>query len=189
MFSDEKKFKLDGPDGYNSYWHDLRKDKKYFSKRNFGGGSCMVWGAFSGDKTVSLAFVSCKMDSVAYQTVLKSNLLPYMRRFRRCKRIFQQDNAAVHSSSSTKQWFAANKIDVLDWPACSPDLNPMENVWGLLVREIYENNLNYSTVDELKKAIIKTWKNLNKTTLKNLSQSMGNRIFEVIRRNGRQINY
>ncbi|KAK2578417.1 hypothetical protein KPH14_012769 [Odynerus spinipes] len=41
IFSDEKKFNLDGPDGYNSYWRDLRKDPRYFSKRNFGGGSLM----------------------------------------------------------------------------------------------------------------------------------------------------
>uniref|UniRef100_A0A8R1I8R4 Transposable element Tc3 transposase-like DNA-binding HTH domain-containing protein n=1 Tax=Caenorhabditis japonica TaxID=281687 RepID=A0A8R1I8R4_CAEJA len=35
--SDEKKFNLDGPDGYKSYWHDLRKDPAVFSKRNFAG--------------------------------------------------------------------------------------------------------------------------------------------------------
>ena len=44
MFSDEKKFDLDGPDGY---WYDLRKEKQLFSKTLFGGGSVMVWGNFS----------------------------------------------------------------------------------------------------------------------------------------------
>ena len=43
MFSDEKKFNLDGPDGFHSYWSDLRKDEKIFSKRQFGGGSVMIW--------------------------------------------------------------------------------------------------------------------------------------------------
>ena len=46
VFSDEKKFNLDGPDGSQCYWHDLRK-KQLFSKRLFGGGSVMVWGDFS----------------------------------------------------------------------------------------------------------------------------------------------
>lgn len=44
IFSDEKKFNLDGPDGFAYYWHDLRTEEKIFSKRQSGGGSVMVWG-------------------------------------------------------------------------------------------------------------------------------------------------
>ncbi|VDN33846.1 unnamed protein product [Cylicostephanus goldi] len=47
VWSDEKKFNLDGPDGLASYWHDLRKEPLHFSRRNFGGGNVMVWGAFN----------------------------------------------------------------------------------------------------------------------------------------------
>uniref|UniRef100_A0A1I7X3U4 DDE_3 domain-containing protein n=1 Tax=Heterorhabditis bacteriophora TaxID=37862 RepID=A0A1I7X3U4_HETBA len=39
---DEKKFNLDGPDGWHSYWRDLRKEPRHFSTRNFGGGSVTV---------------------------------------------------------------------------------------------------------------------------------------------------
>ncbi|WKY14152.1 hypothetical protein Q1695_000029 [Nippostrongylus brasiliensis] len=42
IFSDEKKWNLDGPDGYNHYWRDLRKEKQVFSRYNFGGGSVVV---------------------------------------------------------------------------------------------------------------------------------------------------
>lgn len=42
VFSDEKKFNLDGPDGFTGYWHDLRKAPLQFSRRSFGGGSVMV---------------------------------------------------------------------------------------------------------------------------------------------------
>ena len=55
IFSDEKKFNLDGPDGFAYYWHDLRKDKLIFSKRQNGGGSVMVWGGFSANGTTSIA--------------------------------------------------------------------------------------------------------------------------------------
>ena len=45
IFSDEKKFNLDVPDRLMYYWHDLRKRKLNISRRAFGGGSVMIWGA------------------------------------------------------------------------------------------------------------------------------------------------
>ena len=50
-FSDEKNVNLDGPDGYSYNFHDVRKEEVILSRRNFGGVSVMVWGAFpSRDK-------------------------------------------------------------------------------------------------------------------------------------------
>jgi hypothetical protein len=47
VFSDEKKFKFDDPDRFNSYWSDLRLNNPPRMSRNFGGGTVMVWAAFS----------------------------------------------------------------------------------------------------------------------------------------------
>ncbi|CAJ0925848.1 unnamed protein product, partial [Mesorhabditis belari] len=41
IFSDEKKWNLDGPDGVGYYWRDLRRDPMVFGTRNFGGGPVM----------------------------------------------------------------------------------------------------------------------------------------------------
>jgi len=42
IFSDEKRFNLNGPDGWAYYWHDMRTEPKVFSKRQSCGGSVMV---------------------------------------------------------------------------------------------------------------------------------------------------
>ncbi|KAG3098643.1 hypothetical protein PI125_g15277 [Phytophthora idaei] len=58
IFSDEKKFNLDGPDGMQYYWHDLRTKKETFYSRRDGGGSVMIWGGFSSKGTTDIAFLS-----------------------------------------------------------------------------------------------------------------------------------
>lgn len=189
IFSDEKKFNLDGPDGFNGYWRDLRKEEKFFSKRNFGGGSLMVWGGFCSIGTLSLAFPSSRMNSEEYQEVLFDHLLPFIKRFHRFPLVFQQDNARIHVSNSTMNWLKAQNITTIKWPACSPDLNPMENLWGILVRDIYANNRQYKSVNELKTAIIGSWSKIRKETIKKLVDSMNNRIFQVIHGNGKLTDY
>lgn len=149
----------------------------------------MVWGAFSANGTLDLAFPSTRMNSEEYQEVLELTLIPYLRRFRRLKLTYQQDNATIHVSGSTKAWFQRNKIDVMEWPACSPDCNPMENLWGILVRKVYANNRQFNTVAELKNAILKSWREIHVETIQNLVNSMSNRIFELINKNGNVIHY
>lgn len=94
--------------------------------------------------------------------------------------IFQQDNASFHSSKLTKAWFDTSKVRVLSWPSKSPDLNLIENLWGILVREVYRNGRQFSNVQELKDAILASWERVEKVSLKKLLDSMPNRTFEVI---------
>ncbi|TKR73972.1 hypothetical protein L596_021207 [Steinernema carpocapsae] len=88
--------------------------------------------------------------------------------------ILQQDNASIHTSRSTKQWLDIKNIEVLDWPARSPDLNPIKNLWRILVRSVYANGNQYRTVEELKNAILKAWNEVPTEVLLNLARSMPN---------------
>jgi hypothetical protein len=79
---------------------------------------------------------SCKIDSTLdsdlYVEILESELVDTIDYYNLDKEeiIFQQDNAPCHTSKTTMEAFNAIEVNVMDWPAQSPDLNPIENYWG-----------------------------------------------------------
>jgi hypothetical protein len=188
-FLDEKKFNLDGPDGIYCYWHDIRKEQEFLSKRFQGGGSVMVWAGFGYRGITDIFFINQKMKSHDYQEMLRQQLLPVANDIGGQNWILQQDNASIHNSRSTKNWFSEQHILVLDWPSRSPDLNPIENLWGILVRSVYKNGRQFNSVSELKAAIKKAWTEIPDETLQKLVNSMRNRIFEVVLNKGGHTHY
>ena len=134
IFSDEKKFNLDGPDGYQFYWHDLRLEKESFYSRNHGAGAVMIWARISHDGLTDLAFLQGKQKSSDYIKVLENNLPPFAERMYGVHYVFQQDNAPTHTSKLTRTFFQERNINVLSWPAHSPDLNPIEYAWDKMLR-------------------------------------------------------
>lgn len=109
-----------------------------------------VWVGFCASGKLGLAFTSIKINGKDY-----IRLLPIMRRFRRKKLTFQQeDNAAIHTGKKIKQWIKDCKFDLLDWPVRSPELHPVENLWDILVRRICVGGKQYASFSELKSAIL-----------------------------------
>ncbi|XGW21310.1 hypothetical protein V3C99_004342 [Haemonchus contortus] len=169
IFCGEKKLKLDGPDGARCYWRDLREDLMQFNRRKLSGGSLLVWGAYYWDSKLELSLVFCRLDSRKYQQVLEFMLLPFLSRRRRKRLVSQQDNASVYASTSTFAWLQQQKADVMEWPACSFDLNPMENLWGIIVRRVYANSWQFSTINKLRSAVMESWRSINPSVLRNIT--------------------
>jgi hypothetical protein len=63
VFSDEKKFILDGPDGFSYYFHDLRHNNPPKMSHNLGDGTVMVGAAFSMRSKTPICWISTKIDS------------------------------------------------------------------------------------------------------------------------------
>jgi len=189
VFSDEKRFNLDGPDGTKYYWHDLRKERLHFSRRQGGGAGIMFWGGIGALGTTKLAKITGTMNSEKYQNVLETTLLPIFQEISGQAFFLQQDNAPIHVSHSTRQWLQDRNVETLDWPKYSPDLNIIENVWGFITRKVYTDGKQYSNCNDLENAVYDAWDSITPDFIERLFESMPRRVNEVISTKGGPIDY
>lgn len=190
IFSDEKKFNLDGPDGFAYYWHDLRTEEKIFSRRQSGGGSVMVWGAIGYLKTMPLSFISTRMNAQQYQQLVGPYFPAYGFECAGSNWKFQQDNAPIHVAKSTLADFEQRGMRLFsNWPAKSPDMNIIENLWSILARKVYENGRQYNNKDELKEAIEAAWQNIEQAKIQSLYDSLPRRIIALHDAKGKWTKY
>ncbi len=86
---------------------------------------------------VHLCFLKTSVTAPVYQEMLEHFMLTSAdQHFKDADFIFQQDLAPAHTVKSTKSWLNDHGVGVLDWPANSPDLNPKENLWGIVKRKM-----------------------------------------------------
>lgn len=190
IFSDEKKFNLDGPDGFSYYWHDLRTEEKIFGKRQSGGGSVMVWGAIGYLKKRPLSFISTRMDAKQYQEMVGLHFPAYGIECAGQGWKFQQDNAPIHVARSSRTYFEEHGVSLFEnWPSKSPDMNIIENVWSILARKVYEGGRQYNNKNELKEAIEASWENIHQDQIQSLYDSLPRRILALHDAKGKWTKY
>jgi len=140
-------------------------------QRTQGGGFVMVWAAFGHNGKTTNVFLDGLQNATAYQEVLHQHLLHGGRIGGRNWK-FQQDNGPLHTARTTKEWFQDHGVQVVNWPARNQDLNPIENLWGSLVRLVYASGRQYNTTAELKAAIECSWDQIQLSELQKLVQSI-----------------
>lgn len=101
--------------------------------------------------------------------------------------IFAQDNAPCHKSKVSMDFFNENRVELLPWPAGSPDLNPIENLWGILKTNVAKRFP--KTKAQLEEFARDEWHKIPQETIKNTILSMPSRITQVIDRNGAKCDY
>ncbi len=189
LWSDETKINVFGTDGFKTVWR--RKGEEYKEKCmvptvKHGGGSVLMWGCMSAAGVGELHFIDGIMNSQMYCSILKEKMLPSLRALGR-RALFQHDNDAKHTSKATVGFLKKNRVKVIQWPSMSPDLNPIEHLWGILKRQVEHHSP--SSIQSLKEVILEEWKKIDLAKCHQLVHSMPRRLGAVIKNHGGHTKY
>jgi transposase len=188
IFSDEKRFKFE-PDAPIRVWR--RRGERFLAKNvvgtvKFGRGSLMIWAAMRYDGRTCLRRCSNNMNADEYITHLKAaaGLFP---RATSKRLTLQHDGAAAHTANKTEDYLKANNMKVLPWPAQSPDLNIIEQMWPKLTAQLAGRS--FHNEDDLWEAIKVAWAAVPVNAIQDLYTSMDRRLTEVKRAKGGETRY
>ena len=90
--------------------------------------------------------------------------------------IFWQDSDPKHTCRRAKDRFKNHQINVMPWPACSPDLNPIEHLWKYILDRLNEYEQPPKLILELWERVEKEWEAIPEEVCQNLIESMPRRM-------------
>ena len=156
-----------------------------------GGGKIQVWGCFTANGVGHIHHIKGIMDQKMYRQILIHHMRPSMMQLgRKDTVIFQQDNDPKHTAKTVKDYIQRARYLVLqNWPAQSPDLNPIENLWKELKTQTYRHHPRPTNKDELFDIVKHEWEALPDNLLKKLVHSMPWHITAVMKAKGGHTKY
>ncbi|UYV73825.1 hypothetical protein LAZ67_11001036 [Cordylochernes scorpioides] len=174
--SDESRFSLNTDSRRVFIWREpgTRYHRSNIREMDsFRGGSLLVWAGISSSRRTPLHIFSG--GTLTAQRYRDEILEPYLRPYRNQighNLIFMDDNARPHRAGLVNEYLQSENIRRMDWPARSPDLNPIEHVWDALGRRIGDRHPSPRTLVELRTALLEEWGLLPLDLLQSLVNSM-----------------
>ena len=126
------------------------------------------------------------LNANMYCDILKQSMMPSLHKLS-CRAVLQRDNDPKHPSKKTTALLKKLRVKVMDWPSMSPDLNPIEHLWGFLKQEMEEPKV--SSIHQLRDVVMNEWKRIPVATCEALVNSMPMRVKVVLENNGGQTKY
>ncbi|KAL0161626.1 hypothetical protein M9458_045351, partial [Cirrhinus mrigala] len=158
LFTDESRFTLSTCDRRDRVWR-CRGERSaacnILQHGRFGSGSVMVWGGISLEGRTALHVLARgSLTAIRYRDeILRRLVRPYADAVGPGF-LLMQDNARPHVAGVCQQFLQDEGIDAMDWPARSPNLNPIEHIWDIMSRSIRQRHVAPQTVQELADALV-----------------------------------
>ncbi|GFW44524.1 transposable element Tcb2 transposase [Trichonephila clavipes] len=177
---DESRFSLSSDSHRILIWRE-RESRNHplniIERDRYGGRGVLVWGGIMlGSRTDLHIFDAGSVNGTRYCNEI---LLPYVRLLFRgamgLQFLFMDDNAPCHRTVAAEQLLKSEDIERMDWPARSPDLNPIEHVWDFPGRRLASRTLPPVTIRELRLALQDEWAAMPQQLIDTLILSMGRR--------------
>ncbi|KAL0147803.1 hypothetical protein M9458_056880 [Cirrhinus mrigala] len=134
LFTDESRFTLSTSDRRDRVWRRRGEHSaacNILQHDRFGSGSVMVWGGISLEGCTAIRY---------RDEILRPLVRPYAGAVGPGF-LLMQDNARPHVAGVCQQFLQDEGIDAMDWPARSPDLNPIEHIWDIMSRSIHQRHV------------------------------------------------
>lgn len=152
--------------------------------------SRMHWGCFSRQRLGPLVPLKGKVTGASHVETLRKHTIPtFKRMFPRGNGWFQEDNARPHKAKIASTFREKSGLRTLPWPAQSPDLNPIENLWAEVKKNLQNRKRQPSSLSALDRYVQQAWRAISKDLIENLVDSMPNRIQAVIAAEGGPTKY
>lgn len=190
LFADESRFNLSIADGRYRVWR--RRGERYanccvLEYDRWGGGGVMVWAGISAHRRTRLHFIDGALNARRYiDNVLRPTVVPFIAQH---GGIFQHDNATPHRARITQAFLQENNTGVLEWPALSPDMAPIEHIWDELGRRVYRRHNPPQTLQELRNALDEEWTAIPQHFIERTINSMRRRCNDCLRARGGHTRY
>ncbi|GBL90547.1 Transposable element Tc3 transposase, partial [Araneus ventricosus] len=160
MFSDESRFSLQSDSRRTFIWRapgTRYHQENTIERHRYGGAGWLVWGGIILGSRTDLHVQSVTMTGHIYRDVILEQHVRLFRGAMCAEFLFMDDNARPHRANIVDECLQSEDITRMDWPAYSPDLNPIEHVWDMLGRRIAARQPPPTCLPELRRALLDEW--------------------------------